>query len=96
MTPTEPQLRWMRAIHQFYSTDQWYPGLDDLLEVMGYSPAGSNGAMEMMERLERLGLVEWPLNKKRPRSQAKSDRLCRRANSIRLTPLGLSVLKENS
>ena len=94
--PSEAQLRWLRAINDFWTVDHYYPGMDDLIEALGLRPVSLNAAREMTERLEAKGWVEWPLNKKRERSLAKSDRLSRRANSIRLTPLGLEVLKENS
>ncbi len=93
--PTDAQLRWMRAIHQFWSIAQWYPGTDDLIELLGLAAASTNAVKEMLERLERDGYVEWPLNKPRARAKPKSDRLCRRANSIRLTARGLQVLEEN-
>ena len=92
MKVTDSQLRWMRAIHDFYQKDGWYPGVDDLMKVMGFT--SSNSASEMVARLQDHGLADWPWADDE-HARRRSKGLHRRANSIRLTPLGASVLKEN-
>jgi hypothetical protein len=95
--PTDAQLRWLKAINDYWVTSNgFHAGVDDLLVLLSLRPYSTNAGKEMLERLERDGYVDWPLNKPRVRSQAKSDRLCRRANSIRLTPKGLALLKEET
>jgi Mn-dependent DtxR family transcriptional regulator len=92
MTPT--QRRYLQAIQDFIDADGWYPAVDDITAALGYSSC--NGTHEVLERLERDGLIEWPWSVLKPSVEngKRSRATMRRPNSIRLTEQGKKALQQ--